>query len=47
MRFLSISREVREASQEIFCVAESKPDGTPDGKIDFDRCHHPFTSGHG
>jgi hypothetical protein len=47
MRFLSISRELREASQEIFGVAESKPDGTPHGKIGFDRCHHPFTSGHG
>jgi hypothetical protein len=47
MCFLSSSREVREASQEIFCVAESKSDGTPHGKIGFDRCHHPFTSGHG
>jgi hypothetical protein len=47
MCFLSISREVRKASQEIFCIAESKPDGTPHGKIGFDRCHHPFTSGHG
>jgi hypothetical protein len=47
MCFLSTSREVRKASQEIFCIAESKPDGAPHGKIGFDRCHHPFTSGHG
>jgi hypothetical protein len=47
MGFLSISREGRKASQKIFCIAESKPDGTPHGKIGFDRCHHPFTSGHG
>jgi len=47
MRFLSISREVREASQEIFCVAESEAGGTPHGKIGFDSRNHPFTSGHG
>jgi hypothetical protein len=47
MRLLLISREGCKAAQEIFCVAESEPGGTPHGKVGFDSHHHPFTSGHG
>jgi hypothetical protein len=47
MRLLSIAREACKAPQEIFCVAESEPGGTPHGKVGFDSQNQPFTSGHG
>src|SRR5512132_3091718 len=47
MRLLSLGGEGCKAMQQIFCVGESEPGGTPHGKIGFDSRHHPFTSGHG
>jgi hypothetical protein len=47
MRVIQIGSEAGKASQEIFCIAESEPDGTPHGKIGLDSRHQPFTSGHG